>query len=1226
LVERLLEEATTGNFTASLDLEGTTSSGQTNAQAVVRMYEDRENDELAFLPPIPQLASGDAFSFTKVPYPVDVCIAVSNVTSYKFSFQSFKFRCDSGDPKMSVWADDATCTSQTGVDKVSLVGSVDIEHGCDVDIDVACPYVELKEQYYLNQTSSTSSECDEIGSSATVLPTAYYGTYAVDACIKNDMHTDRYFKYSCNDQTKTYTVKQYTDESCSENEEVITELVSHESLQQCVGPFNLDVLDLNSTFNITIEDAGFEVSGHIVYAQANFVSCSKELEYETADELDDYCVSTQITAFVSAAAESTTVAATGPFGARGVAASPVQLFAGCDVCNVTGTCSSETLASWNNSALLVDSGSTASLSASSSSCSAADFVREIQEINEQYLVNATVRAVIFEAGGYLTAININDSSIYLPVRQVESASDIINAKAFSLACNQIYNYRPSYPIQVCIYVDCELFVDAANCKNIEFSGTYLIQNTDADEGSYFFNANPTYKREGRAGFASTYIWLQAYNDADAVATGGTVADVSPYVSLRWVISAEIGDTTGGLYCNVPDINQGLDRDELSDGIAIDFKDYTGNFVPDCEWQNIDVSTVSNKTVVNVVSAPYQCFDNLRTKPIEFACINSYQSIDALQAFMGTYYEVAEFSGLYVQRANGSNGTFSKLLHHIDCEPYDSIDILNNTYILCDAGKSPPRIEAFCVAQNSSSLESASLCREWKIWNSTHYTMDSSFDVDTEECDYDNIDIPENPESALCFELNNADGFGVESNADMDLYSNVQYLWGEYTKVDDYEFQSRAIYRNTRLKGTDFDTFLIWYDPKDSYVFLTKSDFLTNVTDEEILEDESILVDIDFEQWIVNSHLDLIDNIVAYCDVFTTDDDVYNNEEQLPQDCLTWNVNQKLFNVSSLTLVAGSCNNSNGVVDDSDIDADTDNNVEDLCVAFYDIVYEEEVDSNGEITRRYCVTECEKAGFSLNEQEECELADYFEANDDWCNATETDSCPTVDANGIYSQFNQTKRVSNRPFWTHEESSFGDYIYTYVYYHEYLRLWVFATDQGVNEGAGDNEETLEKLEDLGIFAYCLKWQLSTPTECEIFYYPGLPEKKQNACISDCTVHENTAELLEGLIAAWAVIGCLGLGFIVFVCGFYKEWVDKRAQKNKKVTVQQDTQVALTTQLNSNQQPDTIQEEQEEEDDHKEEEQQEEEAPAGNDDENAPLAKEDDAGIAKLKDTDTNRSTQI
>lgn len=571
----------------------------------------------------------------------------------------------------------------------------------------------------------------------------------------------------------------------------------------------------------------------------------------------------------------------------------------------------------------------------------------------------------------------------------------------------------------------------------------------------------------------------------------------------------------------------------------------------------------------------------------------------MEASTGTYYELSEGSDIFIQNNTKTGVLMRGNIENIenDCAPcYASTidEVLSNTdknqasvWMLYDSSNDN-QILAYCKNNISYS------CNDWMIWNDVDqvYIGDSSFDVDDNTCDVP-IDIDYNNfEDNLCFRLNVNN---TEKNEI--IYSTAQYLFGEYHKLKNSTlFNERPIYQNIRLKGTEFETYLLWYDPRDSWIFFTDSSFVTNSTNDNVILDR-------FEDF---NHLYLWNNtkvITAWCDLYQDED--LNKESTLPQDCITWHLadnlvkNKSVIGLIEMDIDNNQCGtNGNGIIG-INISIETED-INDLCIAFYD----QSIDSN-------CRLPNEANADLTSTKEECQIPDHFQ-QDDYCNTTKLDGgkCETIDGNGLYQQIDDSLTISSRSYWRRigaaVDDNIDERIYFYVYYNEYLRIWVSTNDIVVDD-QDDNSTlfgllTFEDLSDLGIEAFCLKWDLNAPcitdpTSVDNFYYYDDDNQEisiAKANVFNCDLDSAGSIDYAGQISGWLIVSCCALACCVFCVGFYKEYMERRIKKRgsrQSILSQSDinnnngTQIAMTSSINMSSQQTIKEEENEQEQDDKE-----------------------------------------
>ena len=539
--------------------------------------------------------------------------------------------------------------------------------------------------------------------------------------------------------------------------------------------------------------------------------------------------------------------------------------------------------------------------------------------------------------------------------------------------------------------------------------------------------------------------------------------------------------------------------------------------------------------------------------------------------MGTYYEVSSGSDIYIQNDTSIGVLRKGIIGNCGVSSSDqkcttsiqvSLSSTNNggeenvqAWILYDTSDDN-KIVAYCDDESASFTS----CNQWFVWNEDSYMKDSSFDVDIDECMADgNFTISDDEfneyTESLCFQLNVTT---VTKNDELVIYSDAQYLWGSYIKMDkENTFGGKPIYENVRLQDTDFDTYLVWYDPRDSWIFLTKFDFITNTSDPWAFNTQ--ILD-DFEDFNDFSEFGNTKVVTGWCERF----DVENDEYVLPEYCQTWSlIDDKTFNASILSLVpspAAECGDGvigfNVSLEEEDI--------QEICVAFYD-QYEDGKNNPCQVP-----PESKDILTGVNYCDGGPPQNFEET--DWCNKTIYGECDVIDANGIYSDNigeEDNIPISDRSYWVRQATPEGDeyddddeIVFFYTYYHEYLRIWVYATDGGDNEiRNGSIIESFDELNELPISAWCQKWDLNAPCiidldeasqgESDYFYYTVTNDDDSVETVSTLAVVINCdlstkGDDLGGYISVIIIASCFGLACCVFFIGFYKEYMEKQAKK--------------------------------------------------------------------------------
>ena len=414
------------------------------------------------LPPFPRLSLDPLNeTFSKIPYPIDVCLENANEDS---TYNSFKYICSDGN--LGVQQYQTTDCSELAIPLTltSTFISNYLEYDCTQGL-LPCDYISVNESYYY-----TEDNIDDCSSQELVQNTSFKGIYAVDVCIEIENNRGS-FKYLCDEREETYTFISYSDQKCTE-----TELDETSSIV-----FNECVND---------DEVAFDVSNETEIGSifATFIECTSESEYEQT--LEDYCVSSQIELInndkASGSFDTTAMGQIGPFGMEPVTEKKLILFdnSACNICDIS-SCNDTEINKWDDRILVINAQDTVNLT---DNCDggASQFVMNLENEN----LNASIQAVIFVSNGNISMIS-DESQI--PTRIVSIGyfnavppyntlqSGDISIATFSLQCND----RQGYPAEICLYIDCA--GSAANCTDIIFSGTYLIQVR-------FNNYNPSFDK------------------------------------------------------------------------------------------------------------------------------------------------------------------------------------------------------------------------------------------------------------------------------------------------------------------------------------------------------------------------------------------------------------------------------------------------------------------------------------------------------------------------------------------------------------------------------------------------------------------------------------------------------------------------------------------------------------------------------------------------------------
>eukprot|EP01084_Bolivina_argentea_P085843 155160_1 len=607
-IGRINSQSTTSSSCNFVAVDWDALKDNIETETIIRQY--IENITIFYLPPFPKVwvlnGSQDIYneSFALIPYPIDESDTNLCFETYKKNdnaFKSYNFICDNGEPELRTYKDIGCDQLEKKFTFSDIDESNDWPYECNAES--SCPYVSITETYYEDE------ECDE---NMKLNTPEYIGKYAVDVCLTYDSQTS--YKYVCDSRTKTYTIITYSNDDCTVTNDIIIKKAGYNE--------DIDLAGLQCT---SYGDVSNDIN--IFSVKSDIIMCTSIDEF--SEMYGDYCVSSQVIIINDNNELKSSVPQFGPFGMQHVTQtklSYINITNGCDLCNITlyGPCN---ITNIDETILIIDEIETQYII---SDCSGGTmgFVQNIQSLQ-----NISVYGIIFTSRNNISNVINSNNNINIPTRIIHPAYDEIfdNSinKRLSLSCN----YRKGYPKEICVSVSCD-DDDAVGCDNIMFAGTYIIQNMS--DNSNVYNSNPTWTKTEMGDISKQYIWL---NKVLINEVGKKLADIQPYIELQWIVSSQIGSFDyNSLYCNIKDVN-----DDTNEKIRARLSNFD---VRNCEWKSF--AHINNSNIsINVATAPYKCFDNTISVKIAFTCIKTYKMTN-IKDFIGTYYEIATGSNIYVK--------------------------------------------------------------------------------------------------------------------------------------------------------------------------------------------------------------------------------------------------------------------------------------------------------------------------------------------------------------------------------------------------------------------------------------------------------------------------------------------------------------------------------------------------------------------------------------------------